>query len=81
MHHLCELLADPWIDTAKMASTTASNSPNPNIPESDKFWIEELTEQSRDNPPTSQKIGSRITGNRMKRCFYVNMQCHLPLPH
>ncbi|KAM3176516.1 hypothetical protein ACTXT7_006387 [Hymenolepis weldensis] len=58
---LCKLLEDPWIDVAKMASTTISNSLNLSLLEYDELWIKELIEQSRHKLPTSKSGSEQIT--------------------
>ncbi|VDL22431.1 unnamed protein product [Hymenolepis diminuta] len=58
---LCELLADPWIDVAEMASTTISNSLNLSLLEYDELWIKELIEQSRHKLPKLKRGSQQIT--------------------
>ncbi|KAM3180659.1 hypothetical protein ACTXT7_015859 [Hymenolepis weldensis] len=58
---LCELLADPWIDVAKTASTAISECLNLSILEYDDLWFRELTKQSRMKLPILQERKGEIT--------------------
>nr|CDS32852.1 Proteasome activator complex subunit 4 [Hymenolepis microstoma] len=58
---LCELLADPWIDVARAASSIISKYLILSVIEYDDLWFRELTKQSRMKLPTLQKKLGEIT--------------------